>query len=201
MIARALILLICACLCNTALAQSAGQSNTQSKPDCVTCESLISGLEAEPIPAGDVRNVFILNQTCIARTSCAIRQQFEHPEWLESVLTKFVGRFLQRQGDWPAVLEGCGKYVILGELFCADDMARQHIRVDLRITLAAEGCGTENDWRLVERIIRDCLLEVGGWVNVLGWLVVPVYRDQVRVDCLRDRAQSGLPLYVNAAGP
>ena len=197
MIARALVLLICVCLGNSVFAQS----NEQSKPDCLTCESLISGLEAEPIPAGDVRNVFILNQTCIARTSCAIRQQFEHPEWLESVLTKFVGRFLQRQGDWPAVLEGCGKYVILGELFCADDMARQHIRVDLRVTLALEGCGAESDWRLVERIIRDCLLEVGGWVNVLGWLVVPVYRDQVRVDCLRDRAQSGLPLYVNAVSP
>jgi hypothetical protein len=199
MIARALILLICACFWNTVFG---GTVFAQSAPDCLTCEGLIAGLEAEPLPTNDVRNLFILNQTCITRTSCAIRQQFEHPAWLEGVLTKFVGRFLKRQGDWPAVLEGCTKYIILSELFCADDMARQHIRVDLRLTLALEGCGSENDWRLVERIIRDCLLEVGGWVNVLGWLVVPVYRDQVRVDCLRDRAQSGLPLYTNVpVGP
>lgn len=192
MIARALIVLICACFWNTAFAQS----------QCLTCESLIAGLEAETIPAGDVRNLFVLNQTCIARSGCAIRQEFDHPEWLEGVLTKFVGRFLRREDDWPVVLEGCTKYIILGELFCADEMARQHIRVDLRVTLAREGCGTESDWRLVERIIRDCLLEVGGWVNVLGWLVVPVYRDQVRIDCFSDRAQAGLPLYTNApVGP
>lgn len=193
-LSRALIVLLCACYWNAAFAQS--------EPKCLTCESLIVGLEAEPIPAGDVRNLFVLNQTCIARSSCAIRQEFEHPEWLEAVLTKFVGRFLRREGDWPAVLEGCQKYIILGELFCADDMARQHIRVDLRGVLALEGCGTESDWRLVERIIRDCLLEVGGWVNTLGWLMVPVYRDQVRVDCLRDRAQAGLPLFTNTVtGP
>jgi hypothetical protein len=195
-ITRAILLLGCLLVSSVAFAKS------DEAPECLSCESLIAGLEAEPLPPGDVRNLFVLNQTCIARTSCAIRQEFEHPEWLEAVLTKFVGRFLKRQGEWPVVLEGCKAYLILGELFCADDMARQHIRVDLRVTLALEGCGSENDWRLVERIIRECLLEVGGWVNSLGWLMVPVYRDQVRVDCLRDRAQAGLGLYTNApVGP
>ena len=189
MIARVLALLIVLC-CNAALAQST--------PECLGCENLTPTLEGQLSTPGDVRNLFVLNQICSGKGICKRRSEFEHPEWVETVLVKFVARFLERVDGWPGVLEGCGSYIVLGELFCADAMARQHIQVDLRTVMLAEGCGTDRDWLLIERIVRECLLESGNWVNLLGWLVIPLYRDQVRVDCLRDRAQAGLPLYTNA---
>jgi hypothetical protein len=163
--------------------------NTITEACTARCAEAIALMEARATSADDLRVVFIVNQTCVVRKTCATLAEFDDPVWLSRVLYGFAWAFVNAEGEWPAIEAGCFELVFWPTAFCTDSMVRYHINSDLYSVLSHEGCGTAHDWKLVGDTITRCLLEAGGFINWAGMLLLPSYRDAVRARCLGHQPQ------------
>ena len=153
-------------------------------------------------------------QACIARKTCSQAKDgtINDPEWAETVVPKFIDRFLDQTGNWSQILELCenppatGLHIIfpfpilISQQWCARIMAKQHIEEDLGDALTStgkllgnpgRGCGSREDWDKVFDNIIECIPE-GELFDPLGFAESEVEerREDVRNSC---RIKAGLP--------
>jgi hypothetical protein len=133
----------------------------------------------------DNRSMFANIQACIAEQSCEDKENMQDPDWLDGVLPKFIKRWTDKTGAWPAVEAACAAIPILDPFRkhkCAALMAAYHISVDLLQTLIQEGCGTDSDWDRVGDHIQGCIDKE----SILGPLIKPIIsaeRNAARFAC------------------
>jgi hypothetical protein len=116
-------------------------------------------------------------QACIARKTCSQAKDgtINDPEWAETVVPKFIDRFLDQTGKWPEVLDQCQNSPLtnlvpqIAQLLCAERMAKQHIQNDLGDAMTQtgdqfgdplRGCAQfDEDWNRVFDNILECIPE------------------------------------------
>ena len=179
-----------------------GRTTKEDGGKCVPgidCDEMVRRLKQLKIPPEDPRHGFYRNQTCIAEKACAARTSMENQGWLNKVVPAFVNPLLNQDGIWKRIMDTCKTKRPLGKFQCQDEMADYHIKKDLQSALNAEGCGTDADWRDVGNIIAECVskgvqddltpaLQAVG--TTLASYAVQASRDQVRVECLKQRSKN-----------
>lgn len=145
-------------------------------------------------------DVFVRQQSCIAKKSCLTKTDLEDSSWLDSVVPDFIAPFAEQQGDWSGIIQQCDdlinnaiqlgntNMVNMARLKCANDAAKYHIQNDLLAALKTNGCGTENDWEKIAQQIIDCVKnnDLLNWfpASVIAKAQVVRERDEVRAQCL-----------------
>ncbi len=103
---------------------------------------------------------FVYNQTCIAIKACYDNNNINDISWRDKVITHFVDAYIYKFGDWNEIENSCqayNKFNPIKNLLCQRKMALHHIRKDLPNSLNYAGCGSQNDWQIMEKLIKDCI--------------------------------------------
>lgn len=163
------------------------------------CYANVVALDKLSQPTEAPQNGFIVNQTCIAKTSCLSKTNLDKPAWLDTVVTRFVTPFTTRSGDWNTVIASCDNFpstiAYVKRKVCEARMARYHISHDLQSALNTTGCGTVNDWNRIGAIISNCVDQANNAVaGAFASGVVQYLRDNVRSLCVDYRQSHNLPV-------
>lgn len=150
---------------------------------CSACDAATSGMSGKAVLQSDPRSLFVRVQTCIAERGCVSKDELEDPAWFERVLSGFVRGYVEGLGEWPRLERDCALLAFLDGALCVDAMVRYHIETELVGVLRAEGCGTQNDWDAVGRVILGCLAREDVWVARFGEAILPLYRLNARFAC------------------
>ncbi|CAF0819530.1 unnamed protein product [Adineta ricciae] len=147
----------------------------------------------------DVASGFAINQLCIAKHGCENKKSLDNPSWFDNILVAFIAPYVERNGNWNAVIEHChstlAKIPVLGKYFCQQTMANYHISVDLKNAVINNGCGTQHDWNAVGNIIVNCVKEAQiGIPFGESYAISEVFqqRNLVRENCIKMRREKGL---------
>ncbi|MEB0012317.1 hypothetical protein QN416_11860 [Glaciimonas sp. Cout2] len=162
------------------------------KPDDV-CYSPVEDLQKVNVPDDSAIKGFYTGQICIAKYSCGSRLQMENTDWLTKVVPAFVQPLLDKSGEWKKVMEACENQSWLLPTYvanknCESDMAKYHVAQDIQSALNINGCGTDDDWRKVGKIINECVAETNSIVPAFfaQWIVTN-NRNDVRRVCQSNR--------------
>lgn len=167
------------------------------------CGKTVADLETVIKTADDPTRIFHQTQTCIAKKSCDLRCQMNNCKWMERVIPDFVTPYLQKKSNWLPVEQSCQESLLpvgwARDRACAERMARLHISQDLLPALQKSGCGSDTDWLLVYSVIADCTSQSfsSGLEQWFSRVVVGLYRERIRGNCLESRQQNGFPSAVN----
>jgi hypothetical protein len=138
---------------------------------------------------------FMNVQACIAKNSCATKDNMDNPDWLDQVLPKFVNALKDQTGAWPAIIAACNALPLLNPLRkqeCAAMMAMNHIFVDLFGAMVQVGCGDDHDWQQVEDIIKQCLKNEDPLLSKIETPITLFMRNRVHDACRLVRSKLGL---------
>lgn len=157
-------------------------------PPLDKCYSMVESLNSIHLLSTDPTRGFVVNQTCIAKYSCANRKQMQDPDWLTKVVPAFVDPYIKQSGKWNEVLARCKEQETLPKFIresrCQRWMANYHIEQDLQSALNTHGCGTVKDWDAVGDYIKQCVTEENNKAS--AWIInkiVNTNRNEVRQKC------------------
>ncbi|HIE4005719.1 TPA: hypothetical protein ACXNIM_001961 [Stenotrophomonas maltophilia] len=175
------------------------------------CGKSVAQLEESTPAPSNPTYPFHVQQTCIARESCALRCDMDNCKWMDNVIPSFVDPYLKRQNFWPAIEASCntniarlrnrvgGTWTARQECFAL--MGWYHVATDLRNSLVVHGCGSQRDWDLVGKRIEPCLRETQpGHPDAyyqFGSTLISAIRGDVRVLCEAERFLDGRPRPIN----
>jgi hypothetical protein len=127
----------------------------------------------------------------------------ENCDWLNKVLPDFVSPYLQKTGLWREIETDCQNNYLgtYGKLWCAREMAANHIKNDLIPALIKSGCGSEPDWKAVFEFIRTCSVDnmprsAPPLSSQIAALQVRKYREDARIACVAARTAKLLPIEI-----
>ena len=153
------------------------------------CEIAISRLQSEMPQENSPIFAFHRNQTCIAIKGLAQIDKFENPDWFAKIMVDFVNAYLDKTDDWQSLIDKCNNrktFRALKFFLAQREMAFYHIKHDLPNSLMKFGSGTDNDWALLEDVIKSCV-DDANYSKFLNWRVkyrIIKLRNQVREKCL-----------------
>lgn len=168
------------------------------------CGATVAALKSIVKSTSDPTRTFHMTQTCIAEQSCALRCTMDNCDWLKNVVPDFVNPYLTKTGNWPKVESDCASFGFgtYGALWCARNMAMNHIYNDLIPALSKTGCGSDSDWNKIFEVIKTCTagnLPGGAPLgsSQVAALAVYRYRQDARSACTASRSSAGLPIDIN----
>nr|WP_180165731.1 hypothetical protein [Stenotrophomonas sp. SbOxS2]NYT98485.1 hypothetical protein [Stenotrophomonas sp. SbOxS2] len=175
------------------------------------CGKSIAQLETSTPAPSSPTYPFHVQQTCIARESCALRCDMDNCKWMDNVIPGFVDPYLKKQNSWQPIETSCtanmmrlkakfgGNWVAKQECFAL--MGWYHVVTDLRNSLVVHGCGSQRDWNLVGERIEPCLRETQpGFPEVyykFGSTLISAVRGEIRTLCEAERFLDGRPKPIN----
>jgi hypothetical protein len=169
----------------------------------IPCTKAVAEMEneVERLKDDERINGFAILQLCIAEKSCTKKRDLDNPSWLDNVLNAFVQPYIDKDGDWPNVIEECRNmynsiFLIDAKYRCQELMADYHISNDLQNALNEHGCGTEKDWDTIAEYIKSCVDEsdMNGFYKLVAKVKVIGNRDSVREKCIEHRESLGLQI-------
>jgi hypothetical protein len=181
-----------------------GSSSCRAYPSNVQteCGRTVAELLKRDKQLDDPTSLFHATQTCIAQRACDLRCKMENCDWMKALLPEFVGPYLRKEGQWPAIERQCSESSgWIAARICSNAMAAYHIKVDLASALAAHGCGSENDWTSAFEVINNCAAGTldSSVQGLVASAVIRVQRERTRTACIRRRSESSMDPHINEA--
>lgn len=154
------------------------------------CQNEISKLHKIDIKKSDLRFGFLYNQTCIALNACSLNSGIKDNIWRDKVVTHFVDAYINQTNNWPQIENKChkiSKFMPARSLFCQKNMALYHIRYDLLKSLNYSGCGSDEDWKIMEKIIVQCVKQAQYTPLIANYVRYKLIkeREKIRNICLK----------------
>lgn len=179
----------------------AGICNPYPANSAFGCGKTIEQLASSQKSPSDPTRLFHATQACIAASTCDKRCTMDHCKWMDKVLPDFVSPYLAKQEKWKLIESQCRSRGTgwLADRLCAEAMARNHIFNDLLPALIKNGCGSSTDWSTVETAITSCTNRsfTTSVERATSSMVVILYREVIRSQCLARRTAQSLPGFIN----
>lgn len=153
-----------------------------TEPEKDPCEDAAKKANERARTDGDM---FGRIQACIAQAACKNRDQIKDPVLTDRVLPKFIDKWVNGTGDWPANNARCAA---VPDPFCAALKAKYHITVDLADALNSEGCGSVAGWDAMMSLIDTCMFNESSGLAAVRPLIT-LWRNEVRDACLEHRGR------------